>query len=957
MKRLIAFGGLSLLDDDGSTTLPFRPQRLALLAVLAEAAPRGVTRERLVGLFWPDSEEEDARHSLRQALYALRVELGRDPVLTTGADLRLDLGALTADVAEFHSALASGDRLRAADLFSGPFLDGFYLANAAEFERWVEDERGQLASQATALLEELAREAETAGDRDSAVTRRRQLARLDPLSGRHALAYLKALRDRGDRADALAFARTHEALVRRELNADPDPKVQELVRQLRAMVGMPVETKAGPPTRPDRRAEVVSPPEATALAPAAPPGGTRRRIIAVVGASAILLAIAALALTRAGRRADTARVLAVGLIAESGVPDSLRIGGVLTDMLATNLGRVEGLSVLANSRVLETMEPGQDTSAAGYARAARQVGATELIEGRLRPGPAAGFALELSRVDLRRGLVRKVYRVFAVDRYALVDSATAALVRDLRLATPAGSVAEATTQSPIAYRFYEEGQRAYFQADARGAYRLLRSALEEDPDFALAAYYASLSAVEAAPDSVEPLLRRAQTLAARSPAPVRYLIAARYAWLMQDARAVAAAETLSVLVPDDPEAQRVVGTIRSYNGDYPRSVAAYERAIALDSATMGSTRTACRLCSSLFDLASSYWMWDSLAAEERTLRRWIGLRPGDPNAWSSLAPFLERAGRWEEARLAWRRADSLGAATNREVSIIGMIMQGLYDEAERALSSMLLSPRPEARNNARWFLLIVLRNRGRLREAVEVQARANSGGGVVPAMDTLHSDPINQAILAFETGRFRDAAERFAAQSRSASADRFPGRRARNISWWLALSATASAAAGDTSRVRALADTIARVATQSLYVRDRRLPFFLRGLLAAREGRHAEAVDLLRQGAASWTYGYTRVNYELARSLLAVDRPQEAVAVLQSALRGGLEGSNLYLTRTELHELLAQAWDRAGQPDSSAAHYLAVARAWSRADPPFQPRLAAARAWLTRHGKVVPGGG
>ncbi|HSQ29771.1 MAG TPA: hypothetical protein VLN49_07975 [Gemmatimonadaceae bacterium] len=46
-----------------------------------------------------------------------------------------------------------------------------------------------------------------------------------------------------------------------------------------------------------------------------------------------------------------------------------------------------------------------------------------------------------------------------------------------------------------------------------------------------------------------------------------------------------------------------------------------------------------------------------------------------------------------------------------------------------------------------------------------------------------------------------------------------------------------------------------------------------------------------------------------------------AIAVLQPALRGPLDASNLYVTCTELHELLAQAWDAAGARDSAAAHY------------------------------------
>jgi hypothetical protein len=57
-----------------------------------------------------------------------------------------------------------------------------------------------------------------------------------------------------------------------------------------------------------------------------------------------------------------------------------------------------------------------------------------------------------------------------------------------------------------------------------------------------------------------------------------------------------------------------------------------------------------------------------------------------------------------------------------------------------------------------------------------------------------------------------------------------------------------------------------------------------------------------------------------------------------------VDGSNSYVTHTELHEALAQAFELANQPDSAAAHYRAVERAWRHADPPFAERYAAARA-------------
>jgi predicted Zn-dependent protease len=165
----------------------------------------------------------------------------------------------------------------------------------------------------------------------------------------------------------------------------------------------------------------------------------------------------------------------------------------------------------------------------------------------------------------------------------------------------------------------------------------------------------------------------------------------------------------------------------------------------------------------------------------------------------------------------------------------------------------------------------------------------------------------------------------------------------------LTLEGTARAADGDSAAVRRLADSVERVGQFSLFGRSPRLHHFLRGLLLAKAGRHADAVDVFRRAISSRTDGYTRINYELARSYLALGKPLEAVTVLQPAFRGAIDASNLYITRTELHELLAEAFAAAGAPDSAAVHYREVVRSWVRGDPPFQARRQAALAWLDRN--------
>src|SRR5258705_13899511 len=123
MLRLRTFGGLSLDGDEGPLTgAAGRRRSLALLALLAVSGDRGISRAKLIGRLWPESDEEKARNVLAQTLHALRRELGVDDLVIGATELRLNPTAITSDLGEFEEALAGGDPERAVALHSGSFL-------------------------------------------------------------------------------------------------------------------------------------------------------------------------------------------------------------------------------------------------------------------------------------------------------------------------------------------------------------------------------------------------------------------------------------------------------------------------------------------------------------------------------------------------------------------------------------------------------------------------------------------------------------------------------------------------------------------------------------------------------------------------------------------------------------------------------------------------------------------
>ena len=138
MIRISVLGGLSVRDEGGRPIAgaAAQPRRMAILALLARAGERGVTREKILALLWPDADDERGPRTLAQALYALRKDLGAEEAIAGAKELRLDPAIVASDVSEFASAIARGDDERAVTLYHGPFLDGFHLTGSAEFGRW-----------------------------------------------------------------------------------------------------------------------------------------------------------------------------------------------------------------------------------------------------------------------------------------------------------------------------------------------------------------------------------------------------------------------------------------------------------------------------------------------------------------------------------------------------------------------------------------------------------------------------------------------------------------------------------------------------------------------------------------------------------------------------------------------------------------------------------------------------
>jgi DNA-binding SARP family transcriptional activator len=110
MLHLKTFGGLSVaIDGIPATGAAQQRKTLGLLALLAAAGERGLSRDKLIASLWPETVAENGRALLNQAGFALRRDLHARDLFLGSLQLCLNPAVISSDVEWFASALEEND--------------------------------------------------------------------------------------------------------------------------------------------------------------------------------------------------------------------------------------------------------------------------------------------------------------------------------------------------------------------------------------------------------------------------------------------------------------------------------------------------------------------------------------------------------------------------------------------------------------------------------------------------------------------------------------------------------------------------------------------------------------------------------------------------------------------------------------------------------------------------------
>jgi TolB-like protein/lipopolysaccharide biosynthesis regulator YciM len=447
MIRVQLLGSACLRSGD--TVLggpPAQRHRIALLALIVDAWPQPLSRDRALALLWPERDDARGRRLLNLAIHVLRSALGEEAIVSRGDGLLLNPAHISCDLHGLRAAIAADVPEHVVELYTASLLDGFHLAESAEFAHWLDQRRLELSRAYVRALLMLGRRQEHAGDVHAVVGTYRRLVETDPHSAEHAQRLMRALDDAGERAAALQHAAEHARRLQVDLDLGPDPDVTALAAELRE----------APPRR---------------------PSGSR-------GSSATRLAsVAVLPFLNLGGNAE----------------HEYFADGITDDVIA-HLSKIRALTVISRSSVMSFKGRHQSLKEIG-----RILGTRTVLDATVRhAGDRVRIVATLVDVEGDRQLWAETYDRQMTDIFAIQTDVALRIAAALQAELSPdeqGRVRSGPTADIHAYRLYLQGRRFYLQYTVQGLERSVgyfERAIGRDSSFAMAHTLLAMAYIELA---------------------------------------------------------------------------------------------------------------------------------------------------------------------------------------------------------------------------------------------------------------------------------------------------------------------------------------------------------------------------------------------------------------------------------------------------------------------------
>jgi len=609
--------------------------------------------------------------------------------------------------------------------------------------------------------------------------------------------------------------------------------------------------------------------------------------------------------------------------------DPGRMGEIVTDLLITNLSRTEDLQVVSSQRLYDILKlKGQEGAKvidrSTSTEVARDAGAKWMMLGRiLQVEPV--FVVSSQLIDMATGDVVTSQRVTGAPGetiFEIVDRMTGETKGELHIPIEKGieqeiSVADVTTNSLEAYKYYLEGEEymnRLFRPEARESYR---KAIAADSTFAMA--YLKLSSASfgsSLPDAVA-ALNQAVKYSSRASEKEQLYIKAIQGWFeANDEQALALLEEIIERYPEEKDAYSLLAQHHYTRDNFEEAIEGYSAVVRMDPMDKLSYNQLAYAYDGAGNFDKSIW----------AINKYIELAPDEPNPYDTRGDLYAFNGHVEKALESYKKAEQIKPDFFDSVEKAGHMYLFMLDDsnAETQYRKLVGSGDARVRSRGRLLLANVHLYRGRWEEGL---AQMDAG---ISADEMERFTGFDYITKFFSKSGVYTALEDY--DRAMQEMDRALPMMEAIIPPQFAVLIRAGKAAGlaANKRLDEARELLAELEAEFEGVTNPNLLkdyYVAQGAVAYEGGEFSSACEFFEKSNEIEERLLAR--YSLADAYLKAGRTEEAIALFEKILKRHDPSRIASPTLSvRVHYLLGGAYEKMGQPDKAAEQYRRFLAIW-----------------------------
>jgi len=621
--------------------------------------------------------------------------------------------------------------------------------------------------------------------------------------------------------------------------------------------------------------------------------------------------------------------------------DKERMGEIVTNLLITDLSESQYLNVVSSQRLYDILKLlGREGTKTIDKNVASEVATKAeakwmLLGSILQVEPQIILTSQL--VEVKTGRVLSSQRIDGEPKekiFSIVDRLTVELQKSLSLPAqdkPEGgrSVADVTTHSEEAYRYYLEGVDYFYKLYTAEAEKSFRRALELDSTFAMAYYW--LADIKTGEEQ-KALAAKAVQYSNKVSQKEKFYIECLQAGISENkVQEIKILEKIIENYPNDKEGYFLLATVYQLQlREFEPAVVNLNKAIAIDPLYKIAYNMLAYAYNELGDFEKSIW----------AINQYISLAPGEANPYDTRADLYAYNGKLDQAIDSYRKALEKKPDFYSSLMKLGCmyLFKGEYAKTDSCFKLLSSCDSKDTRSLGRFFLALVPLYQGKFTDALQIL----DDGIAADRMEQTEGEPNigkhNLKALTYSEKNEQDLAlkEIEISQNITRKTKSNDPVNMRDIY------AVVLAKEGKVKEAEAVLQALKKdVEGKNKTGMDN----YWRGLgiVALLTGDSKNAVTYLEKGIKEAPSPLFEARYFLAQAYLESGKIGEAVTELEKALLRYDENRAVYaIWSVKAYYLLGLAYEKSGWNNKAIESYETFLDIWKNADPGI-PEVADAK--------------